>query len=609
MPSPEVLAIRMSTEATRASSPKSRIANPGLAVRAARLVHGPFPLILILILDAYAVLAVLVQMHCADLLTSDGECYLRIAEYYAKGDLRRAVFGYWSPLASWLAVPLLWAGLEARHAFRILIALWGALCVVGTWRVARRVSGIGCWLPGSQVARTESREPSTLSSFRLTAAAAGCAALLALEFSVEHRVDLLMAALLLFYLDAAMDERLLSSRALALCAGVLGGLAYLAKLYALPFFAAHFTLTVLIRAWTEGREDCGLESEMRNPKPAMPVRRAALAWASGALGFAVVATPWVAVLSAKYGRLTFGTAAATAYDYVGPGSGDARQQAITGLRRPPEDAPNVWQDASREWPIPEGARQPVGMGEKATLAAANALKILRDIARLDEFGLGLVALALLPVATVVARRERERAFRYAVLLLAVVIYCGGYALIYAEERRYFWFVYFAAVALAFHFAGLLPRLLARLAPGWGERQRRLLAIAVGVVVTVSFVFHPIRFLGDLFRQPPPGREHRLMAERLRALGVEGPLASNNWWDGLHTAYYLDAKYAGMPAAKDPEGIAAEMREAGATTLLVWRDQQLAFSLRRQPGKLELVEFVAAEEIQSLRGGAWVFRLK
>jgi len=515
---------------------------------------NPSRLALAPVLAAYIALAAIVQTHCAELLTSDGECYLRIAAYYARGDFPRAVFGHWSPLGAWAAVPLVLAGMAPRIAFRITIGLWGALCVVGTWRVAARL-GTG---------------------WGLRAAAAAAAALLALEFSFDHRVDLLLAAALLFYLDAAMDGRLLRSWRWALWTGALGGIAYLAKLYALPFFAVHFTLMVLVRAWLESRvtrhasrRECG-----------MPLQRATSAWALGALGFALVAAPWVAVLSAKYGRLTFGTAAATSYALVGPGSGDARRQAITGLHRPPPDAPNVWQDATREPPIPKTPTRRVPLGEKLRLAWSNALAILGHIARLDEFRLGLTALALLPVALVRARRDRERAFAYAATLLALGVFCGGYAFIQAANARYFWFAFFVLAAAAFHFAGEAPSWLQRAAA-----RRRLLAVLFGTLAVVSFGFHPVRAVGHLLRRPPPGREHRLAAEWLAERGVAGPLASlgeRGWWDGLHTAYYLGAKYAGAPRSASPPAVAAEMREAGATALLVWDSPPLAAAFAADP---------------------------
>jgi len=548
----------------------------------------PSRLALLGVLGIYAALAAAVQTHCADLLTSDGECYLRMAESYAKGDFRHAVFGHWSPLGAWLATPLVVAGMAPRVAFRVMLGLWGALCVVGTWRVAARLG----------------------MSRRLRTAVAACAALLAAEFSVDHRVDLLLAATLLFYLDAAMDERLLHSRKWALWVGVLGGIAYLAKLYALPFFAAHFTSIVLARAWIESRvtrhasrDDFEPEPTMAHEQLRMPWRRAALAWALGLAGFALVAAPWVAALSAKYGRLTFGTAAATSYALVGPGSGDARTEAITGLHRPPADAPNVWQDALREFPIPKAPAQQAGLAAKLRIAGANAVVILGHIAALDEFRLGLVALALLPVALVWTRRDPERAFAYAAVLLAVGVFCGGYAFIQAANARYFWFVFLVLAAAAFHFVGLVPAWLRRKAS-----EQRLLAVLLVTVAVISFGFHPVRSVADLLRRPPPGREHRLVAQRLREMGIKGPLASlgeRGWWNGLHTAYYLDAKYAGTPAARNPKDIVAEMRGATAVTLLVWGDAPMATVLRVEAAPvLEPLGTISAQG-----GDVAVFRLR
>jgi hypothetical protein len=96
-----------------------------------------------------------------------------------------------------------------------------------------------------------------------------------------------------------------------------------------------------------------------------------------------------------------------------------------------------------------------------------------------------------------------------------------------------------------------------------------------------------------------------MAERLRTLGIAGPLASNDWWDGLHTAYYLDAQYAGTPAARDPKGIVAEMRREGAKALIIWRDLRLAFALRLEPA----LEFMPEATPRSPDVGAWAFRLR
>jgi len=524
---------------------------------------------LALVLLAYAVVAAAVQVHCADLLTSDGECYLRMAVYYAKGDLRHAVFGHWSPLGSWLTTPLVAAGMVPRHAFRLWIGLWGALAVVGVWRLAGRF-GMGPWL---------------------RAAATGCAALLVAEFSADHRVDLLLTALLLLTLDAAMDERLLASRPWALGVGMLGGVAYLSKLYALPFFAVHFTLVVILRAWAEGeasRQSAhGSRQEDTDGRPGAGwARRALRAWLFGVAGLTVVAAPWVGVLSAKYGRLTAGTAGATTYALYGPGSGDARPRAVAGLRKPPADAWNVWQDATLDAtgpaaPAPSPLRGRGAVAQQLRFAWRNAALIVGHLAAADEFRLGLAALVLTLVLAA-ARWRRAEAFSYLVALLTVMVYCGGYAFVYAEDRRFFWFPMLVLTALVFHVAAVLTKALGR---RLRERPRRLVMAAVAVAVTVSFAFHPVRFLGVLLREPPPGREHRLVAARLAEWGVRGPLASlgdRGWWDGLHTAYYLDAQYAGSPVAQTPQALTAEMRSAGATALLVWGRPHWAARLAADP---------------------------
>ncbi|MBM4035295.1 MAG: hypothetical protein FJ291_26420, partial [Planctomycetes bacterium] len=395
-------------------------------------------MLLAVVLAGYAGAAVVVQGHCADLLTSDGECYLRIASYYAKGDFRHAVFGVWSPLGSWLTVPFVAAGVEARHGFRVLIGLWGALAVVGSWRLAGRLGDLGFRISDfglkSQIADRKSQIPRV--------AATACVALLALEWSADQRVDLLVTGLLLLYLDAALDPRLLHSWRRALGVGALGGAAYLAKLFALPFFAAHLTCVVFAR----GRG-----------------RAAVRTWLLAAAGFSLVAAPWVAVLTARHGRLTFGTVAGPALTAGRLGIEDVRRATIVGLRRPPPDAYNVWQDATRPMEVPVAPAPPAGLAARIRaelgVVGRNATAIVRHLADLDRLHLGLAALALLPLAMVFARRGSEVRFAYLALALAALLYGGGYALAHVAEKRYLWLLMLLAAVAAFHFVGLLPRLL------------------------------------------------------------------------------------------------------------------------------------------------------
>jgi len=539
------------------------------------------------ILFGYAVLAALVQAHCTDLLSSDGECYLRIAVTTAHGDFRHAVFGHWSPLGSWLTVPLVAGGMVPRHAFRVMIGLWGAAAVVGAWRLAGRFGSSGAW----------------------RIAATACAAVLAAEFSAEHRVDLLLAALLLFYLDAVMDERLLTSRRWAAGVGALGGVAYLAKLYALPFFAVHYTLMVLAQGWvargqgaggsqqsvgraslhaepSSGSAPAGRCSSLGVPHPSplprgegmqkRPLWRAmAVAWLAGVAAFALVAAPWVAVLSLKHGRLTVGTAAAQTYAQCGPGAGDTRPWATTGLRKPPDHAYNVWQDAELDLPVSTKPASPFrgreAFAEQMRTVWRNLGAMRMHFAGLDRFRLGLAAIALTPLAFLLTLRRREAAFRHLAAAATIAVFCGGYSFIYADEERFFWFPFLLAPPIAFHYVAVAARAARRLMPRTSARRAQLLGAALGLLAAASFADRSCAYLRELFGSPPPGREHRLVAQRLAAWGIQGPLAAMGpphgphtaWHDGLHAAYYLNAQYAGMPAAQTPDRIVAEMRRRGS----------------------------------------------
>src|SRR5262249_36824814 len=107
--------------------------------------------------------------------------------------------------------------------------------------------------------------------------------------------DLLVAVLLTYYFWMALDPATAGRAPRAFACGLLGGLAYLAKAYAFPFFVAHFPLPWALGAGAHASPG--------------PLRRYAVATVAGMIGFLLVAGPWILVLSARYGRPTITTAA------------------------------------------------------------------------------------------------------------------------------------------------------------------------------------------------------------------------------------------------------------------------------------------------------------
>src|SRR5262249_46576827 len=166
-------------------------------------------------LTVYMALLVSLAFPLSGQINPDGVAYLRIAGYYLSGDLGKAVSGYWSPLYSWLLVPWLAAGVPGLLATKLLGALLALCCVAGVACLGRRYL-----------------ESGTMRASLVVAAAMGV-----LGWSMEIITPaLLVTVMLTYYFWIALDPGTVGRAPRAFVGGLLGGLAYLAKAYAFPFF-------------------------------------------------------------------------------------------------------------------------------------------------------------------------------------------------------------------------------------------------------------------------------------------------------------------------------------------------------------------------------------
>ena len=118
--------------------------------------------------------------------------------------------------------------------------------------------------------------------------------------------DLLIVPLLLAWCGVVLGPGFSRARTAGLQADALAAAAYLAKAYALPFLAVHGLLAF------------GAQAQLAGSPTA---RRRVLANAGVAVAtLAVLAGPWIATVSAAYGRPTFTTAAGFNAALVSPGS-------------------------------------------------------------------------------------------------------------------------------------------------------------------------------------------------------------------------------------------------------------------------------------------------
>ncbi len=232
--------------------------------------------------------------------------------------------------------------------------------------------------------------------------------------------DLLLVALLLWYLVALTSSRYGSRLRYAVAAGLLGGAAYLAKGYAFPFFLVHF---VGIHAWLVWRSPGA-----RRDWVARTV--------AGLACFAVLAVPWAVLISLKYGYPTQSTTTIYNWKLVGPAYQGEHPTYRPGLLPPNgPHAVSAWEDPTTlpmsSW---SAAEHP---GYFAHLVAGNVGSIAATLQRFS-----LLALGILVLGVVVSRvRPRllssgeARMLQLTGYTLAVLV--SGYAVVKLEPR-YIW---------------------------------------------------------------------------------------------------------------------------------------------------------------------------
>jgi hypothetical protein len=130
-----------------------------------------------------------------DHLNPDGVAYIELARHYVDGRIDLAVSSYWSPLLSWLLVPV--AGFEPLLAARILLLLSSVAFALGVRQLTREWIGATSDIPPAAWTGPEQ---------------VAYAAALALSLTMLPRPvspDLLLAAAVTWYLVWA--RRLLAS--------------------------------------------------------------------------------------------------------------------------------------------------------------------------------------------------------------------------------------------------------------------------------------------------------------------------------------------------------------------------------------------------------------
>jgi hypothetical protein len=494
----------------------------------------------------------LVAIQAVSLIDHDGIAYIRIATYYLHRQWHLAVSGYWGPLFSWFMIPLQLATGDPQIAARVAMMLSAMLFYAAALVFFRTIR---------------------LPQLAVVLGALGMAVMSISSSANNETPDLLLSALSIVTLSILITDRWADRRPLQVLAGVLWGLCYLTKAIALPWGIAS-TIAIGFLWWLAG---------LRRP------RAIAAAVAVTIAAQLVVAAPWIAVLSHRYGHFVFSTTARIAHATVGPWELNRNNpyqhdihrfhQVLLRIEKPEPGRITSWEDPPEtqytDW-SPFANR--TFFRHQLDIIWMNALISVRYLTRFDTISLstaGFIAVfCLVPFKRETLARQRWRWVAVPMLILVL-----AYLPVYSGSFRYFLPLAIPMVTFGYY-AVLIASQRA-----FGNRPLALTALTVvalmstiaGWVPAAEYaVGAPITLVQRSSMWALP------LAHRLETIGVAGPVVGGASITGAHlglfTAFAMNQPWYGEVLRPTPE----VYRDSGADLIFVVRYTSIARRIQGQP---------------------------
>lgn len=461
---------------------------PDAPARSAIFKFTPFAL--------YALIILTFHPFYRYLIGPDAISYVSIADHILHGQWTEAANPYWSPLMSWLILPLRALNVPGMLAAQT-VCITSGLAVLWLVRRLARVLGLK---PGTELV------------------AACTAAVMTASFAlVWITPDLLSTAIILYYLTIALSpENWLRGRAGIRC-GILGAIAYLAKAYNFYYFLAHFVL-VAAAFWVSNRN-----REERN--------RILRQLATGLVVFFVFCLPWIVLVSVRAGTPTISTASTWNRRLVGPDSPGNPQF----YRLMPPSSPHalsMWENPSPSllpsWSPLASVRN---LKQQIRLIVVNLRGVFEILRHLSFFALSaLVVYALWGIS-------RPKDPIPLLVTMTILLMPAGYLLVtlrdrYAWDDRYLYGALFLVMLAGFVDIELGASVLTKFA--------RKLGIAI---YALSLILEPS---WALVRSRNIGRNLYVTMSGLRGVIAPGSRLAvcGQWNDGIAMAYILGTPFYG-----------------------------------------------------------------
>ena len=508
-------------------------------------------IIFFIVLAIYSLL--IVTSHHYERMTADSTLYINIAEKYMRGEYGNAINGYWSPLVSWMLIPLLYFGSSHVFAINALHLIVGGLSLTGVLLLSYR--------------------------FEITEKIRGAILIsmlpILLLFSIVEIFDYLILCILVFYFGIIFNNQYHEKLYNGILCGVLGALAYLTKSYAFYFFIVHF----LVLNTAHFIRSAEKEERIKVVKNAVV----------GMLLFALISGAWVTQISDKYGHLTFSNHKKTALGLLGPGTrGEGFEFGwpifYKGFYAPPnETAVSVWEDPSyieiTPW-SPWSSLSDIKYFIKHIITNIfDGLKIFESFSRLSSaIVLGYILLFLVqPFSRKVLRGDMFYS------LFSIILYSGGYAMFHFEAR-YMWIANVLLLLMGGHLVTLMTR-----NDFFKSKARTNILI---VIFALSFMLTPLKSYSQAGKDSINKNMHLLSMELKDKYNISGNLASNREWEhaAIHDAwhktfriaYWLDSRYYGQ-ASKDSTGpeLQSEFEKYNMDYYMFWGEPDGTFEFLSQ----------------------------
>ncbi len=353
----------------------------------------------------------LVPLYTSQIQT-DGISYITIAEKYAVGNFLEAINGYWGPLYSWIIALFLKLSINPLVAIKVIGLLVGLVGVVVFARIIKLFQF-------NQIIETTLRYVSIPLFWYF-------------GFS-ETGADQLFLVGTLCYLNVVLQEEYWKSFKLGIVSSLYGVLLYYTKSYGLPFFLTHFFLLHAIELYA-----------CKDKRQRIYILKR---FAIGVSIFGALITPWVVLISSKYGTVSFGTAGKYNLNLVGPSLGVDTGHPIYHQFIPPPNvtASSAWEDPTyieiQKWSMFESKDELIHTLKNVVSNLHRSFVIFRKI---SVFSFTVILISAFCFLRDVHERRNKKVWN--MFLILGVLY-AGYLFIFIDER-YVWLAHVLAVVLA-----------------------------------------------------------------------------------------------------------------------------------------------------------------